>query len=98
MSNIEFDADKNAQSSYPGVSGYSSGQNGETKGITGWLIKKGLAKNTRMATIICTVIVIANLAIMFWSWTHSQDATPPSNTPAGKEMPGHYVNTINSSH
>lgn len=95
MSNVEFDADLNGRSSSPvGGPGYSFQQDsGEKKGITGWLIRKGLAKDGRTATTICIVVIVANIAIMLWGWTSDTSSAPRTDVRAEDEMPGHYVNS-----
>jgi len=57
------------------------------------MIRKGLAKDTRMATIICVIVIIANAAIMLWSWNSDNAPTQRTDVKAQDMMPGHYVNS-----
>jgi hypothetical protein len=93
MSDVEFDADiNNRPSSYSSGPSYSFQQNSGQSGGSGWLARTGIAKNGSVAMIICAVVIIVNLAIIFWSWKSGKGPTPRTNVQIEDAMSGHSAN------
>lgn len=69
--NFEEDKFNNNASRYEEV-------NSNSKGITGAMIKMGLAKNAKQANLIMIVAIIALAIVMYVLWP-SSDAAPVNN-------------------
>jgi hypothetical protein len=97
-SGVEFDTDLSSAPQTGGgryipPQGYE--QPGATSGIAGWLMRHGLAKNARAATVILFVVIVFNIAVIYWAWHSSSSAVPPQAAFPGEHvLPDHYVNTI----
>ncbi len=71
MSNIQFDEGQfRSNQSY---------QSPDEKGMVGWLIKKGVAKDAKTANIILVVFAIICFVVTFWTF-------PKENTGAVTEQ------------
>lgn len=60
---IEFDGDYKGYPGYQSQGGYGGGFGNEPKGITGWLIKKGIVKDESQSKLLQIVLVCINIAV-----------------------------------
>lgn len=75
---VEFDTDVSAARP-SGRPAYQSYAPQEAGGLSGWLMKHGLAKSSRQAVYILAIVVIVNVIIMYFVWRSANRF--PSNAP-----------------
>jgi len=69
-SGVEFDSDYTNSGAGPRKysGGPSFGGQDTPRGLSGWLVRKGLAKSGKQATYIFLIVIIVNLIIMYFVW------------------------------
>ncbi len=80
MSNIQFDEGQfRSNQSY---------QSPDEKGMVGWLIKKGVAKDAKTANIILIIFIIICFGITFYTMSGNASGISQNNATQNNQGPG----------
>jgi hypothetical protein len=81
MSDVEFETDISSGSSRGGQPvQYAYTAPAEENGLTGWLIRHKLAKDSRTAIGIFIAIIVVNIAIVCWVWRNPHPNPRPQTS------------------